>query len=83
MQLLPLEKLGPREVEGQCAVVLVGLFLLWVFAVQETDRITRSFTNRTNSSIQPLKFELSQGTNPAPSHGRPSDLRIDNHRYRW
>ncbi len=83
MQLLPFEKLGPREAEGQCEVVLLGLFFLWVSAVQGTGRISRSLTNRTNSLIQPLKFELSQGTNPAPSHGRPSDLRIDNHRYRW
>lgn len=66
MQLLPLEKLGPRVVEGQVGVIRFGLFLPWVSAVHGNRLYLRIIHEQDQflQQIQPLDFELSHSIDP-------------------
>ncbi len=66
MQLLPLEKLGPREVEGRPGTVRFGLLLPWVSAVHGNRLYVKIIHERDQflQQIPPLEFELAHSTDP-------------------
>lgn len=66
MQLLPLEKLGPRPVEGQDGVIRFGLFLPWVAAVHGNRLYLKIIHEQDQflQQIQPLEFELAHSIDP-------------------
>lgn len=77
MQVLPLEKLGPREVAGQSGVVEFGLFLPWVSAVQGNPLYLKIIheQDQFRQQIQPCEFELSPS--PDPVYGDYCSVAVD------
>lgn len=66
MQLLPLDKLGPRELEAHPGVVRFGLFLPWVSAAHGNRLFLKIIHEKDQflQQIQPLEFELSHSLDP-------------------
>ena len=81
MQLLPLDQLGPREIKDQPGVVLFGLLLPWVSAV-DGNRLYLKIIHEQDQflqQIQPLEFELSHSTDPIYGDYWSVELNIANH----
>ena len=81
MHLLPLEKLGPREVDGQPGIVRFGLFLPWVSAADGNRLYLKIIHERDQflQQIQPLEFELSHSIDPTYGDYWSLELDIANH----
>lgn len=67
MQLLPLDKLGPHEIDARPGTVRFGLFLPWVSAADGNRLYLKIIHERDQflQAIQPLEFELAHSTDPA------------------
>ena len=81
MQLLPLEKLGPRPVAGQAGMIRFGLFLPWISAA-DGNRLYLKIIHEQDQflqTIQPLEFELSHSIDPVYGDYWSVDLDITGH----
>jgi 1,4-alpha-glucan branching enzyme len=81
MQLLPLDKLGPRELEAHPGVVRFGLFLPWVSAAHGNRLFLKIIHEKDQflQQIQPLEFELSHSLDPVYGDYWSVEVDIANH----
>jgi 1,4-alpha-glucan branching enzyme len=77
MKLLPLQKLGPRPVEGEAGIFRFGLLLPWVSAADGNRMYLKIIHEHDQfiQDIQPFEFELSHSVDPV--HGDYWSVEVD------
>ncbi|MCU0572622.1 MAG: alpha-amylase family glycosyl hydrolase, partial [Syntrophobacteraceae bacterium] len=77
MKLLPLQKLGPRPVDGEAGIFRFGLLLPWVSAADGNRMYLKIIHEHDQfiQDIQPFEFELSHSVDPV--HGDYWSVEVD------